>query len=267
MAEAQMTPAMTLEYLQFLADQVKGLDSSISQASGQGAAAKKAIREKITGEVKADADKIVGELSKKFEKVSDRVLVGVLELLDSVTTALKERADKIVSEEQAAAKGEVSGNTEELRDRRKKAVTAFNSLKNLLEDMAGVDTSSVSIPKRGGGGKKGTGTKRTRTKGYDFYIDNKKLSDSQNTLSGVAFYAVKGGTGTIKEAEGQQSAYLKGVLAENKIAESPTEWGEGWKITLKNGKTVEARKRPPEPEGEGISDAEAEALAEVPANA
>jgi hypothetical protein len=256
---APMQPEMSIAYLQHLAEVVKWFDSQIAQASGQGAAAKKAVRERIAGEVKSKSDAVLQKIGDAFGTVDDRVLVGVLNDLDTLLTGLKERADKIVTEEQGKTKGSASGDTEGLKEQRKKTRVAFDSLKNLLEGTMDLDTSSVVLPKRGGGGtgKKGT---RTKSSGFDFFIEGKAQSESQNTFSGTAFYAVKGGTGTIKEAEARQSAYLKEVLVKNGIPENPKDWPDTWTVKLPNGKVVSAKKRPPAPVEEASE-------TETPANA
>lgn len=236
---------VSLEQLKTFSKDISDLDAKLASASGQGAAAKKAIRERIAAEVATDATKLIGRISKALEETDDKTLVGVLVKLDELVAPLKERAEKVVTAEQESAKTESGESTDKMREDRKKLVLTFNALKTLLEEQLGIDTAEVPLPKRaGGGGKGGKRGPRGKTSGFNFSIDGKQMGDSQNSFSATAFYATKG----VKEAEGQQSAYLKSLVVA-KYGEEFAKLDE-WEVNVPVGdgktKVVKAVRKPVE---------------------
>lgn len=281
---AEGTVSISLEMLETQANEIKEIDSKITAAGGNDAAARKAVIDEILTANKESVDSSFANLMESFKAAPPELLVGLMARLEEAMKAdLKTMTDSVVDERVKANAGE-QVNVDALKETRKAKIEAFRALRTILESL-GVKTEAIEEPKRSGGGRpSGSGGSSSQKTGrnkeqYRYTMDGKDRPVSQNSFSSLAYYATTGmaedGTkalkadGTVDSDSRMSAGALKTYIAANGV-NFPTD--EKWELELANGKKIGAyrwapvEETPAETPAETTTDnGEASTPAEVPA--
>lgn len=227
--------------LEKLSAAISEIDTQISANSGNGAAMKRSLSERIATENASDIDPIVTQVVDMVQGLSPALIAGVMSKLPD---ALDENFNGEVNDFlDAEVKKITEGSTNDvaaLREARKAKVEAFRAFKTVL-DTFGIDTASVVEPKRSAGRSASSGTPKLgkNKEGYRYFLDGKARPLSQNTISSVAF------TGTVKcdTTEGAPERWGVKQLKEFLVAQG-VNWGvdDEWEVKLPNGSVASARR-------------------------
>lgn len=213
------------ETLREKSNAILAIDEKLDAASGSEAAGKRALANSLATENEAMWKKVADNLVTNLSKIEDpSAMVGAFTgVVKSLNDKFKTAADEYLAKEVANRQTDVVTISDEematLNSERKNLVDQFKALKNIL-DMFDQDVSDIPEPKKrtGSRGKRGP---RVLT-GFDFYIDGKARSASQNSLSSIA--------NTVCTELNWKTSDLRNFLTEKGIdLQNP---GEGFEVEL-----------------------------------
>lgn len=171
-------------------DEISTIDEKLAAASGNEAAGKRALANKIAEETSSTWNDTVTEMVNALSSIDDiTALTGAVtglrsKLNESFSKKIDEHLSKLVSEQKPDEAEKLSAEeTESLISNRRALVDQYKALRAML-DLFGFDVDSVPEPKKmtGARGKRGPRV----FKNFQFSIDDKELTANQNSLSAIA---------------------------------------------------------------------------------
>jgi hypothetical protein len=239
--------------VQMLLDRKAALEkvgASITAASGNDSAARKAIVDSIMDANSEQIDKAFTSLMTQLNGLNDDLLIGLLAKLEEAQKGdLKTKTDTVITERVKANAGD-EVNVDALKEQWKSELELFRALKIMLKSL-GQPVDDIEEPRRAGGRAPGSGS-TTKTgmnkEGYRYFMDGKGRPVSQNSFSSLAFYATNGlDEAGNKVADGVKSKMSsKGLRAvvDAALKEKGEEFGktDTWEVTLNNGTKIGARR-------------------------
>jgi hypothetical protein len=242
--------SVTLDSLRDKYSEIETIDQQLDAASGSESAGKRALVNALVAENenvwKKPADSLVNSLN-KIEDVAIRTAAfhGVVKALND---SFKDQIEEFLAKEVEARKSDAvvvpPEEIETLSTSRKNLVEQYKALRNILE-MFGQDVTTVPEPKKrtGARGKRGPRV----LQGYNYSIDGKERSASQNSLSSIA--------NTVCSDLGWKTVDLRNFLTEQGI--DLTDPPETFSVTLPNNHVL-AAVRGEEDEDEVVDEEETE---------
>lgn len=274
MAETQ---GISIDMLKEKQKVLSDIDSQINAATGNDAAARKAVIDGILATHAEAIDKTFQNLMNSLTQLPSDVFVGLLAKLEEASKGeLKTKVDAVVDERVKANAGEAV-DVDKLKEQRKAELEVFRALKVMLKSLGTPqeELDTIEEPRRSGGGRTGSGGTTAKTgmnkEGYRYFMDGKGRPTSQNSFSSLAFYATNGlDEAGNKVADGVKSKMSsKGLRAvvDAALAEQGLKFGEApqWEVTLNNGTKIGARKFDPEVDAKDGFVFESTTPAETPA--
>jgi hypothetical protein len=250
-APAPQQAVVDLASLQSLAQQIQQVDEKLAAAQGNEAAMKQSVVDRHISENQAAVDQVLGVLLPQIEnELPPPVRVAVyFALPKALEEALAGPIDELINAQVAEMAKGVKENVDPLKLQRKELVDTFKAMEAILSHLK-IDTSSVPLPRRSGGRPSGSGggggsAKSGKNRENKRYIVNgNPMAVSQNSISSTAWYSSMGCVPG-PPPDRWTTAQFKEFLTSQGINFAPG-GDETWKVTLPNGKVVEARPLDPE---------------------
>jgi hypothetical protein len=233
-----------LDQLIDIRDEITGIDTQISAATGSEAAVRKSLANELANKNSEQVDSIVDRILNALNDQDLEVVIGVMDKFeDRLNEEFKPAIDELLDERVAKATAGSKENLDALKANRKTLIDAFRSMQTVLETFK-VDTSSVPEPKRTNTrGSGSSGPKSAKNKeGYQYLMDGRDRPPSQNSFSSLAYYATVGVPKALNPDDTLERWGSKQM--KDFIAEKGVKWGvdDEWEVTLPNDVVIAARR-------------------------